>query len=231
MNAMQCRMARAALNWTTRKLQQEADVPGRELQVFLRGGKLREAYIARLQRSFEKHGLAFIEEGQGRGAGVQLRKPVAGGADHPKPTGPATDAVDRMEAEIEADRARGASKVLPNPFGDARADDLQALAADIERTNWVNASSLLKNASPVVSGVLQWIEADEAVTSAAHLALRGVATFAEHLDRVGARVTQSDVDRLRQAARASVTSLQAILRERARPNDRAAPDGPGSRAG
>ena len=43
MNSMQCRMARAALNWTTRKLQQEADVPSRELQVFLAGGKLREA--------------------------------------------------------------------------------------------------------------------------------------------------------------------------------------------
>ncbi len=110
---------------------------------------------------------------------------------------------------------------MPNPFGEARAIDLKALASEIERTNWVNASSLLKNASAVVSAVMQWIDNDEAIAAAAHLALKDAVTFAEYLDSVGSRVTQSDVDRLRQAARVSVSSLQAIVRERAAPNDRA----------
>ena len=71
---MQCRMGRAALDWTTRKLQQEADVPLRELQLFLGGGALHEAYAGRIQRAFEEHGLLFFEEEQGRGVGVHLCK-------------------------------------------------------------------------------------------------------------------------------------------------------------
>ena len=76
MNPIQCRMARAALDWTTRQLQEKADVPAREFQSFLRGGKLHDVYSARLQRTFEEHGLILIEEGQGRGVGVQLRTPA-----------------------------------------------------------------------------------------------------------------------------------------------------------
>ena len=49
-------------------------------------------------------GVDFIPE-NGGGAGVRLRKPSLAG-DHPKPSGPATDAVERMEAEFAADRGK-----------------------------------------------------------------------------------------------------------------------------
>lgn len=63
MNLAQCRMARGALDWTTRQLSQASGVSAREVQAFLGGAaNVPKATIHRMRRAFEDNGLVFIDE-------------------------------------------------------------------------------------------------------------------------------------------------------------------------
>ena len=68
-------------------------------------GDVPPSIFARLRATFEAAGLCFVDEDGDCGPGVRLQKPSAV-TDHPTPTGPATDAVERMDAKIAADRLR-----------------------------------------------------------------------------------------------------------------------------
>ena len=59
--------------------------------------------VAAVRSALEAAGVEFIPE-NGGGLGVRLRK--RGTADNPKPVGPATDAVDAMDAAIEEHRSK-----------------------------------------------------------------------------------------------------------------------------
>lgn len=67
----------------------------------------RAATGEKIVATLEAAGIEFIPE-NGGGAGVRLRKRRDGTeGEHAKPAGPATDAIERMEAEIAADRGKG----------------------------------------------------------------------------------------------------------------------------
>ena len=66
-------------------------------------GDVPPSIFARLRATFEAAGLCFVDEDGDCGPGVRLQKPSAV-APHPTPAGP--DAIERMEAEIAADRLR-----------------------------------------------------------------------------------------------------------------------------
>ena len=105
---MQCRMARAALDWTTRQLAQTADVPARQLQGFLAGsGTMSPAAIKRIRAVFDEAGLVFdLDAGVGPGLRLKDTEKASPIVDRQRPTGPATDVIERMEAEIAAGRQK-----------------------------------------------------------------------------------------------------------------------------
>ena len=106
MNLVQCRMARCALDWTTRHLAKVAGVSAREVQSYLSGADVPRNVAHRLRRAFEENGLVFLDEDpDGEGFGIRFQRPSPAN-DHPKPSGPPTDAVERMEGEIAADRQK-----------------------------------------------------------------------------------------------------------------------------
>lgn len=106
MNVIQCRIARCALGWTTRQLATAAEVPIGEVMKCLVTGDVSPLTIARLRPTFEAAGLYFVDEDRDFGPGIRLRKGT-GSCDYPRPAGPATDVIERMEAEIAADRLPG----------------------------------------------------------------------------------------------------------------------------
>lgn len=64
MNAMQCRMARAALNWSSKELAAEAHVGVATVARFERGdASTIPATLAAIQRALEAAGVEFIENG------------------------------------------------------------------------------------------------------------------------------------------------------------------------
>ena len=70
----QCRMARAALDWTAAQLAEQAGVGVTTIVRFEGGGTTpNRATLAALQRALEAAGVEFISE-NGGGAGVRLRK-------------------------------------------------------------------------------------------------------------------------------------------------------------
>lgn len=72
MNAMQCRMARAALNWSAKELSKKARVGVATVARFERGdASTIPSTLAAIQRALEEAGIEFIERG------VRLR-PEAG---------------------------------------------------------------------------------------------------------------------------------------------------------
>ena len=70
----QCRMARAALDWTAAQLAEQAGV-GVTTVIRFEGGQTtpNRATLSALQRALEAAGVEFISE-NGSGAGVRLRK-------------------------------------------------------------------------------------------------------------------------------------------------------------
>lgn len=74
MNALQCKMARAALGLGVRDLAARADVSPNTVARLERGEELRESTVERLRAALEEAGVEFIEE-NGGGPGVRLRKP------------------------------------------------------------------------------------------------------------------------------------------------------------
>ena len=76
MNGTQCKMARAALGWTTRDLAERAQVGIMTISRFEAGtGETYPATKAAIARALENAGISFIPE-NGEGAGVRLRKPA-----------------------------------------------------------------------------------------------------------------------------------------------------------
>jgi transcriptional regulator with XRE-family HTH domain len=73
----QCRMARAALDWTLRELAARSQVNHVTINRFEKGqAESNPSTLAALRRAFEAAGAEFIAE-NGGGAGVRLRKPGA----------------------------------------------------------------------------------------------------------------------------------------------------------
>lgn len=75
MNALQCKLARAALGWGVRELADIAHVSTQTISRFERGEELRPATLNKLRQIFESAGVEFIPESDGKGAGVRLAKP------------------------------------------------------------------------------------------------------------------------------------------------------------
>ena len=100
----QCRAARALLGWSQDELAQESKVAKATIANFEAGkrtpyGRTLDDLVGALDRA----GVLFIPE-NGGGAGLRLKKHGALADDHPKPEGPATDAVDAMDKAIKKDR-------------------------------------------------------------------------------------------------------------------------------
>jgi transcriptional regulator with XRE-family HTH domain len=70
---VQCRMARAALNWGVRDLAREANVNPSTVTRIEAGGKAIPSTLAAIRRTLEAAGVIFIEE-NGEGPGVRMRK-------------------------------------------------------------------------------------------------------------------------------------------------------------
>lgn len=73
MQAVQCRMARAAVGWGVRDLARESGVSVDTVTRLEKGETLMPRTIEAIQRALEAAGVEFIAE-NGGGAGVRLRK-------------------------------------------------------------------------------------------------------------------------------------------------------------
>jgi DNA-binding XRE family transcriptional regulator len=71
----QCRMARAALKWSTQQLADAAGVGLNTVNRFERGSDARMSSADKMERALRRAGVAFIDE-NGGGVGVRLKKPV-----------------------------------------------------------------------------------------------------------------------------------------------------------
>jgi transcriptional regulator with XRE-family HTH domain len=61
--SLQCRMARAALDWSNRDLAERASVGVNTVSRFEQGGEARPASIAAIQSAMEAAGVDFIPDG------------------------------------------------------------------------------------------------------------------------------------------------------------------------
>ncbi|MCT9000164.1 helix-turn-helix domain-containing protein [Chelativorans intermedius] len=73
MNAIQCKMARAALGWGTRDLARNARVSPDTIARLERGEQLKCSTITAIRAAFENAGIEFIPA-NGGGPGVRLAK-------------------------------------------------------------------------------------------------------------------------------------------------------------
>ena len=73
MKPVQCKMARAAVSWSTIDLSQRADVGQNTVNRFETGGDVRVSSVDKIRAALEAAGIIFIEE-NGEGPGVRLRK-------------------------------------------------------------------------------------------------------------------------------------------------------------
>jgi hypothetical protein len=76
MNAVQCRMARGALDWTTRRLATAAGVPVGLARDFQIGHAVKPGDVALMRKSFEDAGIVFVDD-DGDGPGVLLMRSKA----------------------------------------------------------------------------------------------------------------------------------------------------------
>lgn len=77
MTPEQCRMARAALNLGVRDVAKLADVSTNTITRLERGEQLKDSTVQAVRSVLETAGIEFIPE-NGGGAGVRLKKPIAG---------------------------------------------------------------------------------------------------------------------------------------------------------
>jgi transcriptional regulator with XRE-family HTH domain len=77
MTPMQCRMARAALEWSTTDLARAAAVGPATVNRFETGRDARISTVEKLRAALEAAGVLFIAE-NGGGVGVRLRKTTSG---------------------------------------------------------------------------------------------------------------------------------------------------------
>ncbi len=80
MIAIQCKMARTALNLGVRQLAELADVSPDTIARLERGDLLKESTIANIRATLERAGVVFVEE-NGEGPGVRLKKKAPTSAD------------------------------------------------------------------------------------------------------------------------------------------------------
>nr|WP_210249211.1 MULTISPECIES: helix-turn-helix domain-containing protein [unclassified Methylobacterium] len=73
MKSFQCRMARAALGWTTQDLAREASVGANTINRFEAGQDARLSSVEKIRTALEAAGLEFIPE-NGGGAGIRFRE-------------------------------------------------------------------------------------------------------------------------------------------------------------
>ena len=75
MKAVQCKMARVALDWGVRDLARAADVSTHTISRLERGEELRSGTLERIQEVLEEAAIEFIPE-NGGGVGVRFRAPI-----------------------------------------------------------------------------------------------------------------------------------------------------------
>lgn len=73
MNPTQCRMARAALSWSTQDLAREAGVGVNTVNRFETGQDARLSSVEKMRSTLETAGVIFVAE-NGEGAGARLKK-------------------------------------------------------------------------------------------------------------------------------------------------------------
>jgi len=73
MNAIQLKMARAAVGWGVRDLAKKAGVTANTVTRIENGADAKQSTMDRLQHALEAAGIEFIQE-NGGGPGVRLRK-------------------------------------------------------------------------------------------------------------------------------------------------------------
>lgn len=73
MKPIQCRMARAALGWTTQDLARQADVGLNTVNRFEKGQDARVSSVEKMRLVLDRAGIIFIDE-NGEGPGVRMRK-------------------------------------------------------------------------------------------------------------------------------------------------------------
>jgi transcriptional regulator with XRE-family HTH domain len=73
MNAIQLKMARAAVGWGVRELAKKAGVTANTVTRIENGADAKQSTMDRLQHALEAAGIEFIQE-NGGGPGVRLRK-------------------------------------------------------------------------------------------------------------------------------------------------------------
>lgn len=69
----QVRMARAALDWTVRDLAREAGVSANTVSRYENGTDAMGDTLMRIRRTFEAHGILFMDEDEVAGVGVRLK--------------------------------------------------------------------------------------------------------------------------------------------------------------
>ena len=73
MNAIQLKMARAAVGWGVRELAKKAGITANTVTRIENGADAKQSTMDRLQHALEAAGIEFIQE-NGGGPGVRLRK-------------------------------------------------------------------------------------------------------------------------------------------------------------
>ncbi|KQT56102.1 DNA-binding protein [Methylobacterium sp. Leaf456] len=73
---VQCRAARALLDWTQADLSAATGLSKVTLRAFEKGGEMRDSNRTLLRLAFEKAGVEFIDQ-NGGGPGARLRSPIS----------------------------------------------------------------------------------------------------------------------------------------------------------
>jgi transcriptional regulator with XRE-family HTH domain len=77
--ASQCRAARGLLDWTQQQLADAAHIGVATVRLFeSEESEARHATVAMIRQAFEGAGVEFLDESEGSGPGVRLRKSVVG---------------------------------------------------------------------------------------------------------------------------------------------------------
>lgn len=72
---VQCRAARALLDWTQQDLSDETGLSKVTIRAFEKGGEMRDSNRTLLRLAFEKAGVQFIDT-NGGGPGARLKDPL-----------------------------------------------------------------------------------------------------------------------------------------------------------
>jgi transcriptional regulator with XRE-family HTH domain len=76
MKPIQCKLARVALGWGVRDLADVVKMSPNTISRLERGEQLLDRTTETVRAALEDGGVEFIDEGDGKGPGVRLRRPV-----------------------------------------------------------------------------------------------------------------------------------------------------------